>query len=151
MRNSTRIGMLPEWQRLHRESGFVRRLLVLCYLCAVLLAGLACTGAEKNTGAQNATTPADETPTSSQTPVATGPTIAPDGADRVGLVGLAPEGATPSSPKRGEPVLGFHGIEMQILQDAARNLADHAAVVDDQAFLHDISPARIASIVRCRR
>jgi hypothetical protein len=58
-------------------------------------------------GGQKATTPADETPTSAQTPVATGPTIAPDGADRVGLVGLAPKGATPSLPKQGELVLDF--------------------------------------------
>ena len=58
-------------------------------------------------GGQKATTPADETPTSAQTPVATGPTLAPDGADRVGLIGLPPVGATPSTPKRGELVLDF--------------------------------------------
>jgi hypothetical protein len=39
----------------------------------------------------------------------TGPTgtPAPEGADRVGLVGLAPESATPSSPEHGELVLSF--------------------------------------------
>jgi hypothetical protein len=56
---------------------------------------------------QTSTTPADETPASAQTPVPTGPTIAPDGADRVGLVGLALAGAKPSLPKTGELVLGF--------------------------------------------
>ncbi len=42
-----------------------------------------------------------------QTPTAPGPTVAPDDADRVGLIGLPPEGTTPSTPERGELVLGF--------------------------------------------
>jgi len=39
------------------------------------------------------------------TPGSSGPVVAPDGPGKVGLVGLAPEGATPSSPSRGELVL----------------------------------------------
>lgn len=34
-------------------------------------------------------------------------TVGPNGADRVGLVGLAPEGAKPSLPTKGELVVGF--------------------------------------------
>ena len=41
----------------------------------------------------------------SGTPGSSGPVVAPDGPGKVGLVGLAPEGATPSSPSRGELVL----------------------------------------------
>jgi hypothetical protein len=41
----------------------------------------------------------------SGTPGSSGPVVAPDGPGRVGLVGLAPEGATPSLPSRGELVL----------------------------------------------
>ncbi len=42
-----------------------------------------------------------------QTPATPGPTVAPYDADRVGLVGLPPEGAMPSTPRRGELVLSF--------------------------------------------
>ncbi len=42
-----------------------------------------------------------------QTPASTVPTVAPDVADPVGIIGLPPEGATPSSPRRGELVLSF--------------------------------------------
>ncbi|HLA93250.1 MAG TPA: hypothetical protein VJO36_06940 [Actinomycetota bacterium] len=42
------------------------------------------------------------------TPATTGPDI-PDDADRVGFIGLPPEGATPSAPERGELVLSFVG------------------------------------------
>jgi hypothetical protein len=41
------------------------------------------------------------------TPTTTGPTIAPDVTGPVGIIGLPPESATPSSPSRGELVLGF--------------------------------------------
>jgi hypothetical protein len=61
-------------------------------------------------GGQNARAPANQPPTVARTgiptPVAAVPTFS-DGADRVGLVGLAPEGAKPSWPERGELVLGF--------------------------------------------
>lgn len=61
-------------------------------------------------GGQNARTPANQPPTAARTgtptPVARPPTFA-DGADRVGLIGLAPEGAKPSWPEKGELVLGF--------------------------------------------
>jgi hypothetical protein len=43
----------------------------------------------------------------SLTPGSTGPTGAPDDPKGVGLVGVAPEGATPSSPEHGELVLSF--------------------------------------------
>jgi hypothetical protein len=46
--------------------------------------------------------PSDRT----ETPGANGPTVAPDDADRVGLIGLPPEGATPSTPSRGELLFG---------------------------------------------
>lgn len=39
-------------------------------------------------------------------PTVTGPTVPPD-PGRVGLIGLPPEGATPSTPRRGELVLSF--------------------------------------------
>jgi hypothetical protein len=42
-----------------------------------------------------------------QTPVGPGPTVAPNVTHEIGLVGLAPVGATPSSPRRGELVLSF--------------------------------------------
>jgi hypothetical protein len=41
------------------------------------------------------------------TPASTGPTVAPHYPGQVGLVGLAPEGTTPSSPSMGELVLWF--------------------------------------------
>jgi hypothetical protein len=47
-------------------------------------------------------TPAGPRPT----PVETGPSVRP-GTPPVGLVGLAPKGAKPSTPKRGELILGF--------------------------------------------
>ena len=40
-----------------------------------------------------------------RTPASTGPTVAPDVTGPVGLIGLPPEGATPSTPERGELVL----------------------------------------------
>jgi hypothetical protein len=40
-----------------------------------------------------------------RTPAAPAPTIVPTGSDRVGLVGLAPENATPSQPTKGHLVL----------------------------------------------
>lgn len=43
----------------------------------------------------------------SRTSVGTEPTVAPEYPGQVGFIGLAPKGATPSSPSRGEPVLGF--------------------------------------------
>lgn len=43
-----------------------------------------------------------------QTPAVTGPTV-PSRSDRVGFVGLPPEGATPSIPKHGELVLSLYG------------------------------------------
>jgi hypothetical protein len=45
---------------------------------------------------QNPATPTEETPM-----------VAPEYPGQVGLIGLAPKGATPSSPSRGELVLGF--------------------------------------------
>ena len=42
-----------------------------------------------------------------QAPAGTGPTVTPADPGQVGLVGLAPEGMTPSSPSRGELVVGF--------------------------------------------
>jgi hypothetical protein len=58
-------------------------------------------------GGKKATAPADEGQAPAQTPIVTGPTVAADGADRVGLVGLAPEGAKSSLPTKGELVLSF--------------------------------------------
>ena len=46
--------------------------------------------------------PSDRT----ETPGSAGPTVAPDDVDRVGLIGLPPEGATPSTPSRGELLFG---------------------------------------------
>jgi len=43
----------------------------------------------------------------SGTPGSTGPAVVPDDPGQVGLIGLPPEGATPSSPRRGELVLSF--------------------------------------------
>lgn len=43
----------------------------------------------------------------SLTPAGTGPTEAPDDGHPIGLIGLPPESATPSSPSTGELVLGF--------------------------------------------
>jgi hypothetical protein len=43
----------------------------------------------------------------SQKPASTGSTVSPDAAEGVGLVGLPPQGATPSSPRRGELVFSF--------------------------------------------
>jgi hypothetical protein len=40
-------------------------------------------------------------------PVAPAPHIVPTGSDQVGLVGLAPEKATPSQPTKGQLVLGL--------------------------------------------
>ena len=39
--------------------------------------------------------------------VGNAPSVAPDDADQVGLIGLPPEGATPSTPRRGALVLSF--------------------------------------------
>jgi len=50
--------------------------------------------------------PADQPRSATPTPSARVATF-PVGADRVGLVGLAPAGAEPSQPERGELVLGF--------------------------------------------
>lgn len=41
-------------------------------------------------------------------PTETGPTVPPE-TERVGFIGLPPEGAAPSTPERGELVLEFHG------------------------------------------
>jgi hypothetical protein len=41
------------------------------------------------------------------TPIEETPTVAPEYPGQVGLIGLAPKGATPSSPSRGELVLAF--------------------------------------------
>ena len=41
-------------------------------------------------------------------PTQTGPTVPPE-TERVGFIGLPPEGAAPSTPERGDLVLGFHG------------------------------------------
>jgi len=49
MRISTRIRLLLESQRRQRESGLARPLLVVCCLCAIVVAGVACSGAEKTT------------------------------------------------------------------------------------------------------
>lgn len=42
-----------------------------------------------------------------RTPGSTGPTVTPEVTDPVGLIGLPPKGATPSTPERGELVLDF--------------------------------------------
>jgi len=58
-------------------------------------------------GQKVATPSTNEGHASAQTPIVTGPPVAANGADRVGLVGLAPEGAKPSLPESGELLLNF--------------------------------------------
>jgi hypothetical protein len=96
-----------EQEGLQRRSTRNKRIWAFAVAAAIGLAAVALfIGTRVGHHARPANQPPTVAPTGTPTSASTRPTF-PVGADRVGLVGLAPEGAKPSLPERGELVLGF--------------------------------------------